>query len=216
MKRLQKTKNEKFVGLIRDIKENKPNALNSLLKEVQQTVHSFGMKVCGGAVEDAEDTTQETLLQFFKNAKILEFRNPRSLVVWLYKVAKNVCIMSRRKGKYEPKHTLSIEDAGYNESYDNLQNIALKDSSGDPENLVVKKENQHIIQEAMLTIPLNYRLVLVLRDMEQLTTKEVSDVLDITEQNVKVRLHRARMMMRKELLKQKSSIGEDAVINERN
>jgi RNA polymerase sigma-70 factor (ECF subfamily) len=77
--------------------------------------------------------------------------------------------------------------------------VEIPDWSRIPDRLILEKENHRIIQKALFELPLDYRLVLVLRDMEGLSTKEVSEVVGISETNVKVRLHRARLFMRNEL-----------------
>jgi RNA polymerase sigma-70 factor, ECF subfamily len=58
---------------------------------------------------------------------------------------------------------------------------------------------REIVRRATLALPTQYRMVLVMRDMEQLSTKEVAEALEISEQNVKIRLHRARLFLRQEL-----------------
>ncbi|HEX9136815.1 MAG TPA: sigma factor, partial [Nitrospirota bacterium] len=72
-------------------------AMDQALALLQNTVFSFSMRVCGQR-EDAEDTMQEVLV---KSVPYLpKFANPKALVVWLYKVAKNRCLMSRRRSKF--------------------------------------------------------------------------------------------------------------------
>jgi len=196
-----KTSTEKITRLLNDIEKNKPKATDRFLEEIQQSVLSFGMKVCGGHVEDAEDTMQEVLIQFFRGARRLKFNDPRALTVWLYRVAKNACLMSRRKGKYEPRDVLSLDKLMPRNVNVEEHTLDIPDWSRVPDGVILEKENRHIIHEALLQIPLDYRLVLVLRDMEGLSTKEVSKVLRISETNVKVRLHRARLFVRNELSK---------------
>ena len=80
-----------------------PESLESALALLQNTVFSFSMRVCGQR-EDAEDIMQEVLL---KSVPYLpKFESPKALVVWLYKVAKNRCLMSRRKSKFAPAQEL--------------------------------------------------------------------------------------------------------------
>lgn len=82
-------------------------ALEQALVLLQNTVFSFSMRVCGQR-EDAEDTMQEVLL---KSVPYLpKFDSPKALVVWLYKVVKNRCLMSRRKSKFAPARELSLEE----------------------------------------------------------------------------------------------------------
>src|SRR5215469_11894865 len=73
---------------------------------LQNTVFSFSMRVCGHR-EDAEDTMQEVLLKSIPY--LSRFDSPKALVVWLYKVARNRCLMHRRKSKFAPQHELSLE-----------------------------------------------------------------------------------------------------------
>src|SRR5579863_9917407 len=82
-------------------------AIEQALALLQNTVFSFSMRVCGQR-EDAEDTMQEVLL---KSVPYLpKFDSPKALIVWLYKVAKNRCLMSRRRSKFAPNPDLSLEE----------------------------------------------------------------------------------------------------------
>src|SRR6185369_9471110 len=77
------------------------------LRLLERTVMSFGMKVCGHR-EDAEDTAQEVLLRLLPY--ISKFDNPQAFSVWLYTVARNRCIMSRRTSKFAPKEHLALDE----------------------------------------------------------------------------------------------------------
>ena len=77
------------------------------LETLQGVVYGFGMKVCGSH-EDAQDTAQETLIRLARQLR--EFPDARALSVWLYKVAKTQCLMSRRKSKFAPAQMLSLDD----------------------------------------------------------------------------------------------------------
>lgn len=171
------------------------DVFEQLLSALQQTVYSFGLKVCG-QVEDAQDTMQETLLTAFQSLPNLDFRNGRALKVWLYKVAKNACLMKRRKSKFEPGTSLSL-DALIDGSGSVGAQIA--DGAELPLEHVLQAERKGLLRDAVLKLPERYRVVLVLRDMEQLSTEEVSDVLALKPETVKVRLHRARQSLRREL-----------------
>ena len=89
------------------IQRKDSQSLEEALALLQKTVFSFSMKVCGQR-QDAEDTMQEVLLKSVPN--LPKFNNPKALMVWLYKVAKNRCLMSRRKSKFAPKQDLSLEE----------------------------------------------------------------------------------------------------------
>lgn len=187
--------NQDLDALVEEMRKGEDGAFERLLGLLQNTVYSFGMKVCG-QVEDAQDTMQETLLKAFQSLPGLEFPNARALKVWLYKVAKNACLMKRRKGRFEPKTTLSLDDfvPGAGDTRPEIP-----DWSDIPLDHVLQTEIKQVVGQAVRKLPERYRVVLVLRDMEQLSTAEASDVLGISEESVKVRLHRARLFLRKEL-----------------
>src|SRR5579862_2453923 len=95
---------ERAVELLRD---GDVASVEQALGLLQNTVFSFSMRVCGHR-EDAEDTMQEVLLKSLPH--LPGFQSPRALLVWLYKVAKNRCLMSRRKSKFAPAKELSLNE----------------------------------------------------------------------------------------------------------
>lgn len=149
------------------------------------------MKVCGTR-EDAQDTAQETLIRLARQLR--EFPDARALAVWLYKVAKTQCLMSRRKSKFAPAEMLSLDALM---PTDSARSPAAKEPwQITPEEIVLKQELRSRLEGAIHALPKPYRLVLILRDMEQLDTREVAEVMGIPEETVKVRLHRARVFVR--------------------
>src|SRR3974377_183065 len=89
------------------IRENRPESLERALALLQNTVYSFSMKVCGHP-EDAEDTMQEVLLKLLPY--LPKFENPQALSVWLYKVARNCCLMNRRGAKNARNRHVSLDE----------------------------------------------------------------------------------------------------------
>lgn len=179
---------------IATLQRGEPGAAEKALALLQDTVFSFSMKVCGQR-EDAEDTMQETLLQAVR--KLPSFSSPKALAVWLYKVAKSRCLMSRRKSKFAPKEHLSIEVL----MPDRKELERLAAAQPDPERTAAGRQSAERLQQAILQLPPEYRLVLVLHDMEELSPGEIARVLNISEGNVRVRLHRARVFVRNHLSK---------------
>src|SRR5579864_8236556 len=170
-------------------------ALEQALVLLQNTVFSFSMKVCGQR-EDAEDTMQEVLLKSVPH--LPKFDSPKALVVWLYKVAKNRCLMSRRKSKFAPHRELSLEEL----MPDRRELDRLSTEAGiNPERFAIRSEAAGMLREAIQKLPAQYRIVLVLRDMEGLTDEEVAEITGSRAGTVRVRLHRARLFVRKELMK---------------
>ena len=175
------------------LKSGHPEAFDQALQSLQTAVYSFGMKVCGNR-EDAEDAAQETLLRLARQLK--DFPDARALSVWLYKVAKTQCLMSRRKSKFAPTHMLSLD-----ELMPQKENGGGEPASWEitPEEIVLQQEIRSKLEQAILSLPKPYRLVLILRDMEHLNTREVAEVMGISEETTKMRLHRARVHVRNAL-----------------
>ena len=89
------------------LKEGDEKSLEKALSFLQRAVFAFGMRVCGHR-EDAEDTAQEVLVKAIPY--LPKFDNSRALAKWLYTVAKNRCLMSRRRSKFAPKQELSLDE----------------------------------------------------------------------------------------------------------
>jgi RNA polymerase sigma-70 factor (ECF subfamily) len=175
------------------LEKNDPRALEQALELLQGTVFSFSMKVCGQR-EDAEDTMQEVLVKALPY--LPKFESPRALLVWLYKVAKNRCLMSRRKSKFAPKQDMSLD-----ELMPDRHELALlaKEGPVNPESLAIRSQQARRLRKVIQELPPQYRIILVLRDMEGLTDEEAGDITGLRPGNVRVRLHRARLFVRQKL-----------------
>jgi RNA polymerase sigma-70 factor, ECF subfamily len=178
------------------IQQKDPKSLEEALALLQSTVFSFSMKVCGQR-QDAEDTMQEVLLKSVHD--LPKFDSPRALMVWLYKVAKNRCLMSRRRSKFAPKEDLSLEELMPDRQ--ELQRLS-SGPDGTPETALLRRENAKRLREAVQKLPADYRLILVLHDMEELSDGDVAEITGLRLGTIRVRLHRARLFVRKELAKQ--------------
>lgn len=182
---------EKAISLLQ---RGDDQGLEQALSLLQDTVFSFSMRVCGQR-EDAEDTMQDVLV---KSVPYLpKFDSAKALVVWLYKVAKNRCLMSRRRSKFAPDRELSLDEL----MPDRKELERLRSDSINPEMFAIHSEEAARVREAIQKLPPQYRIVLVLRDMEGLTDDEVAEVTGLRSGTVRVRLHRARLFVRKELMK---------------
>lgn len=170
-------------------------ALEQALALLQSTVFSFSMRVCGQR-EDAEDTMQDVLLKSVPH--LPKFNSPKALVVWLYKVAKNRCLMSRRRSKFARNPDLSLEELMPDRK--ELEQLGTNGSIN-PEAFAIRSEEAGRLRDAIQQLPAQYRIVLVLRDMEGLTDEEVAEITGLRSGTVRVRLHRARLFVRKELIK---------------
>lgn len=180
--------------LLERIRNDDPAAFDLFVARYGDRIYGFGLKVCGER-EDARDVVQETLIKAYESLR--ELREPKALRSWLYRVATNACLMSRRKGKFAPERELSLEAlmplGPEGATYE------IPDISHPPEREAARIELRVALAAAIETLPPEYRVVLVMRDMEQLSTRETAEAIGLPESTVKMRLHRARLAVRREL-----------------
>ena len=186
--------NAQIEKALENLKSGDQQDIERALETLQRVVYGFGMKVCGSH-EDAQDTVQETLIRLARQLR--DFPDSRALAVWLYKVAKTQCLMSRRKSKFAPAQMLSLDALMPEQGH--ASPAAPKSWAITPEEIVLKQELRSRLEDAVLALPKHYRFVLILRDMEQLDTREVAEVMGISEETAKMRLHRARVFVRNAL-----------------
>jgi RNA polymerase sigma-70 factor (ECF subfamily) len=163
------------------------DALEQLLHRHQEQVFRFGMKMCGNR-EDARDVLQDSMLAVARS--IRGFRAESSLSTWLYSIARSFCIKKRRQRKF-PATEQSL-DTGVSTA----DVSTLKDPGRLPDEVVASRQVREALENAMQTLDPLLREVLVLRDVEGLTAREVSQVLGVRVEAVKSRLHRARASLR--------------------
>ena len=177
------------------LKRGGDGALERAVALLQGAVFAFSMRVCGQQ-QDAEDTMQEVLVKSLPY--LSKFDNSRALATWLYKVAKNRCLMNRRKSKFAPKEELSLEELMPNqEEFERLDGL----TTVTPEGSAIRGEQGQRLREAIRYLPPHYRIILVLRDMEGFTDEEVGEITGLRPGTIRVRLHRARLFVRRELAK---------------
>lgn len=189
--------------LLARVKKDAPGAFEDFVSAYGDRILGFGMRVCGER-EDAKDIFQETLLQAYRSLKNLQ--HPKALRSWLYRVAANACLMKRRKGKFEPEHELSLEELVPPGSVGHA--VEIPDPRSLPDEELARSQTAELVRDAIARLPMHYRVVLVMRDIEQLSTKEVAEALEIAESAVKMRLHRARLMIKQQI--ERGLAGSDA------
>jgi RNA polymerase sigma-70 factor (ECF subfamily) len=162
-------------------------SLEALLERHQAQVYRFGMKMCRDP-EDAQDVLQDTLLAMARSVR--DFRGASSISTWLYTIARSFCIKKRRRSKFAPEPERSLDTEAAPEA------SRLPDSARDPEEVLAGKRVRSALETAIGALEPKYREVLLLRDVEGLSAPEVAEVLGVTVQAVKSRLHRARLAVR--------------------
>jgi RNA polymerase sigma-70 factor (ECF subfamily) len=142
---------------------------------------------------DAEDVAQEAFLKAFHH--LATFRAAAKFSTWLIGIALNEARSRlRREGAL---HLESIDDTPFEDGH--TSPAIMRDWREVPSEALERKEVRQMLQEAITNLPAIYREVFVLRDVEELNNVETAAALSITVGNVKVRLHRARLMLQKQL-----------------
>lgn len=156
-----------------------------LLRIAQQVTHSL---------EDAQDAVQETFLKAYQ--KLNQFQATSKFSTWLIRIALNESLMKLRKRRQAQELPLEYEDpSGRNVP------MELVDWSPDAEQLYSREELKEILRKVLEELPTILRIVFVLRDVEGLSIKETTAILDLQPSAVKARLLRARLQLREKLNK---------------
>ncbi len=172
-------------------------AFTEFVNAFHSKLSQYSYLMCGHR-EDAEEVAQETLLKVFES--IDQLRDPSRLKPWIFRIAKNECLIKRRKSVFAPKAELSLDElrpqrSGEGESL----GIEIADWSGLPDHLLLDSELRDALTSAIRRLPEIYRSVVLLRDVEELSTEEAAEVLEISPESVKTRLHRGRLALRQEM-----------------
>jgi RNA polymerase sigma-70 factor (ECF subfamily) len=144
--------------------------------------------------EDAEDAVQDAVLKAFRGLK--SFRAEAKFSTWMVTIATNEARTRLRRQKIAPMESL---EAQTEELEGDVTPAILKDWRPVPSDVLESKEMRHLIEQAVGELPPIYREVFMLRDVEELNVQETAEALGIEPGAVKTRLHRARMMLQKQL-----------------
>ena len=177
------------VELARRLMAGDGEAFEPFVNLFHKKLFHFTFLTCGHR-EDAEEVAQETLLKMFTSFS--QLRDAEHVRPWVFRIARNVCASKRRKSVFAPVVEISLDE---------LQPLGgeLADWKKVPEEAAISEELNEALRAAIRKLPDLYQPVLLLRDVEGLSTKETAEVLAIAEDAVKTRLHRARLAVRQEL-----------------
>lgn len=193
----QQQRSQEEVALARDLLAGRAEAFDPFVNLFRSKLFRYSFLVCRQR-EDAEEITQEALLRVFQN--LHQLKEPERIRPWVFRIARNACLMKRRKSVFAPDHELSLDELQPVVSgQDGHKLIEIADWSALPEDQVLRSELRMKLEEAIAALPDIYKTVLLLRDVEELTTDEAAEALDISSDAVKTRLHRARLVLRQAL-----------------
>jgi RNA polymerase sigma-70 factor (ECF subfamily) len=176
--------------LVRSAATGDPKALDRLLMHAQEVAWRFSTSVCGHA-DDAEDAMQEALIKTYRY--VGQIREPEAFRTWLYRTVRNACLMGRRKKAGEPTRLQSLDDVL--PGRDGRTRPDAPHPGKNPEQLADNVRLRRRLRTALRTLPGPYRAIVFLREIEGLSTREVAEVMGMSEDNVKTRLHRARLQL---------------------
>lgn len=167
--------------------------MERLLVRAQEAAYRFSLLVCGHP-EDAEDVMQDALLKTYQNVSSIV--DPEAFRTWLYTTVRNACLMKRRRHVGEPRDFVALNQTA---SPGTDRGIDVADRSRQADQRLIDEWMDRRLRAALNALPGAYRMIIVMREVEGLSTKEVAAITGISEANVKTRLHRARMMLRRQL-----------------
>ena len=172
-------------------------ALDELVRVHQGRVYGFAMRMCRN-VEDAKDILQETFLGMVRS--ISDFREESKFSTWLYRIASNACLKKRRRGVHDPTpdQELSLDELMPRPDSEGRK-PEIADWSDVAQRALLRGELSGRMEAAIDKLPKEYKIVLVLRDVEGLSAEETAQAVGLSVAAVKSRLHRARVFVRREL-----------------
>lgn len=189
--------------LVESAKQGDPDAFPQLVKKYSRRILRVGRNITNND-EDAEDVLQETFLKAYTHLE--GFQGNSKFYTWLVRIAMNEALMKLRKRKGDKVVSLDEQlDTGEDTV---TREIAVWE--GNPEDRYSQEEIRDILDKTVASLPEAFRTVFMLRDVEELSTEETAEVLNLSIPAVKSRLLRARLQLREKLTRQFKRKGEDA------
>lgn len=168
------------------------DAFATLVQRYQDKIYNLAYRMLSGNREEAEDVTQETFLNAYRAMD--SFRLEERFSPWIYKIASNLSLDRLRKARHP---TVSLDEP-VGPDGDMPQQIA--DWSNSPDRVYETTAIREQTQAAIESLPPKYRVVVVLRHLQDLSYDEIAHVLSIPQGTVKTRLFRAREILRRKLM----------------
>lgn len=161
----------------------------------QPKIYRYVVKIVGN--QEAEDLTQEIFAKVHNSLK--SFRNESQLSTWIYRIATNAAIDIMRNPSFQQKMKMEQKTPKLLDmDVDELQSLCFTEKALSLEEQVVHKEMNMCIQGIVQRLPESYRMVVILSELEGLKNKEIAEILDISLEMVKIRLHRGRAKLKRE------------------
>lgn len=163
-----------------------------LVETYYEMIYRLAVRMLNNS-QDAEDVLQETFLKAYRHLK--DFDGRSSLSTWLYRIATNEALMHLRRKRID---FVSVDEPD-EDSKGEQEPLQIVDWCCMPESEMMSAEARHYLDGAIQRLPPSLRVVFILRDIQDLSTKETGEVLNLSETAVKTRLSRARLRLREDL-----------------
>ncbi len=189
------TDNRNEAQIIASILAGNTHEFHDLIRPHERSVYIMALSLLHNEA-DAEDAAQEAFLKAFRN--LAHFRGESKFSTWLVSIALN-----EARSRLRSKKTMKMESLDEPmEGQGHVSPALLRDWREIPSEVLERQEFRLLLQQAITDLPLIYREIFLLRDVEELSVNESAEVLGITIASAKVRLHRARIMLQKKLVPQ--------------
>jgi len=179
-------------------------AFETLIQSHQKRVYNIALRMTGNP-EDAQELAQDAIVRAFTS--IGKFRGDSSFSTWLYRITINVCTDFLRKRRKTT--VISMEQGPV--SNENNQGIQIEEEAPGPDELAEKKQLKELVREAIDLLSDEHKQVLILRDIMDMSYKEIANTLNVNEGTIKSRLNRARAGLKK-IIMQRAELFKDYVV----
>lgn len=170
--------------LIAKVQGGDTASFEKLVLENQTKVYNLALRMVGNT-EDAYDMSQGAFIKAYNSIAL--FRGESRFSVWLYRLTTNVCLDFLRSRGRKSHGSLT-----YIGEEDDEKELEIPDDRFSPETLTEKKELREAVNRGLLTLPKDYRSILLLREIDGLSYEEIAEALSLEEGTVKSRIFRAR------------------------
>ncbi|NLI60518.1 MAG: sigma-70 family RNA polymerase sigma factor [Clostridiales bacterium] len=175
-------------------------AFEELVLLFDKKIYNYCLRMTNNP-SDAEDLAQEVFIKVYRNLK--SFRKDSKFSTWIYRIAHNTCVDNYRRKRFK---LISL-----NKEEDQQEEMDIPSPNPLPEEQLVSQEQYKLIKECIAELKPKYKSVIILRDIQSYSYKEIADILDIPIGTVKSNISRARALLREALKARRMELGERRV-----
>jgi RNA polymerase sigma-70 factor, ECF subfamily len=181
--------------LLRLVRQNHARAFQVIVRRHNRRLYRVARAVMGDDRE-AEDVVQEAYLRAFIH--VGEFRGDSSISTWLTRITVNVAL-DKQRGRATNVESATFDDGAYAGDGADVVAFPLGAATVDPERVLAQREIIRLLERAIDALPEPFRVVLVMRMVEEMSVEETAGILGLPDETVRTRLHRARRLLRQSI-----------------